>query len=89
MVAGEKKILHLTLMRKWFDAIASGQKTKEYRLIKPYWVVRLENNSFDEVHFKNGYSRSAPFMRVECLGISKTREKYVIHLGKILEVKNY
>lgn len=34
-------ILHLTLKKKWFDMIASGEKKEEYREIKPYWVSRL------------------------------------------------
>lgn len=35
------KILHLTLKKKWFDMIASGDKSEEYREIKPYWISRL------------------------------------------------
>ena len=35
------KTLSLVLKRKWFDMIASGEKTEEYREIKPYWVSRL------------------------------------------------
>lgn len=35
------KILHLTLKKKWFDMIASGEKKEEYREIKPYWISRL------------------------------------------------
>lgn len=35
------KTLHLTLRKKWFDLIASGEKTEEYREIKPYWVSRF------------------------------------------------
>lgn len=35
------KILHLTLKRKWFDMIASGEKREEYRDVKPYWINRL------------------------------------------------
>lgn len=35
------KILHLTLKKKWFDMIASGEKKEEYREWKPYWAVRL------------------------------------------------
>lgn len=35
------KTLHLTLKKKWFDMIASGEKKEEYREIKPYWVNRL------------------------------------------------
>ena len=33
--------LHLTLKKKWFDMIASGEKKEEYREIKPYWVSRI------------------------------------------------
>lgn len=35
------KILHLTLKKKWFDMIASGEKKEEYRTIKPYFRKRL------------------------------------------------
>lgn len=35
------KVLHLTLKKKWFDMIASGEKKEEYREIKEYWVNRL------------------------------------------------
>lgn len=34
----------LTLHKKWFDLILSGEKTEEYREIKPYWVRRLIGN---------------------------------------------
>jgi hypothetical protein len=35
------KVLHLTLKKKWFDMIASGEKKEEYRAIKPYWNRRF------------------------------------------------
>ena len=42
----KKKILTLTVSKQWFDKIVSGEKTEEYREIKPYWVARLfQNNS--------------------------------------------
>ena len=37
----QEKILHLTLKKKWFDMIASGEKLEEYRELKPYWFLRL------------------------------------------------
>jgi len=37
------KILHLTLKKKWFDMIASGEKPEEYREMKPYWIKRLSH----------------------------------------------
>jgi len=83
----QKRILHLTLLRKWFDLIASGEKTKEFREIKPYWTKRLSEKEFDEIYFKNGYSKNAPFMRVEWKGMKKENGKYTISLGKVLEIK--
>ena len=96
-----KKILHLTLKKKWFDLIASGKKKIEYREIKPYWSVRLVNNwtpkidilnaiIFDEIHFRNGYRKNSPFMRVEWNGLDigtfDGKLCFAIHLGKVLEV---
>lgn len=73
------RVLHLTLRRKWFDLIASGEKKEEYREIKPYWAIRLcdewygdappKFKTFDVVRLKNGYGKDAPTMDVECLGI--------------------
>lgn len=74
------KILHLTLKKKWFDMILSGEKPEEYREIKPYWIKRLmccedeENKDsleawsflgFDVIKFKNGYSKTAREMTIE------------------------
>ena len=39
----EKKILTLTVSKQWFDMIAAGKKTEEYREINPYWASRLVN----------------------------------------------
>ena len=85
------RILHLTLHRKWFDLIAKGIKVEEYREYKPYWITRLSERSYDEIHFRNGYRIDAPFMRVECRGIVLDGQsgRFVIKLGKVLEVKNY
>lgn len=35
------KILDLPLKAKWYDMIERGEKTEEYRTIKPYWCKRL------------------------------------------------
>jgi hypothetical protein len=37
----EKKILYLTLKKKWFDMILSGEKKEEYREIKEHWALIL------------------------------------------------
>ena len=57
----EKKVLHLVLENKWFEKIISGEKTEEYREIKPYWASRLVNQKAEsgEVLFDEfgGYCR--------------------------------
>lgn len=87
------RILKLTVTKKWFDMISSGEKKEEYREFKQYWINRLcdklpasvisggdiinrhsrqnlDIRIFDFVDFKNGYGKSAPKLRIECLGIS-------------------
>jgi len=69
------KVLHLTLKKKWFDMILSGEKKEEYREIKPYWIKRLCDhstgtwNQFENITFRNGYSATAPTITIECKGV--------------------
>ena len=101
------KILHLTLKKKWFWLIAGGIKKHEFRECKPYWEKRLLHgadgtpNAYDEIHFRNGYSKDSPFMRVKCNGLFLSGRKWftpkhgeqlsesviVIHLGQVLELR--
>lgn len=87
----ETKILHLNLHRWWFDQIARGEKREEYRGVTPYWKKRIEGREYDEIHFRNGYRKDAPFMRVEYKGytIGLIKSIYTLKLGKVLEVRNY
>ena len=47
VVRMEKKVLTLTVSKQWFDMIAAGEKTEEYREIKPYWIQRLTIGYFE------------------------------------------
>lgn len=40
--------LKLTLRKKWFEMILSGEKKEEYREIKSFWNVRLLNWPFSK-----------------------------------------
>ena len=63
------KTLTLSLKKKWYDMIASGEKKEEYRERTPYWHKRLCNlvwedvdryykiKHFDAVTFTLGYPR--------------------------------
>lgn len=42
----EKKILHLSVKREWFDLIKAGTKREEYREIKDYWINRFVKNPY-------------------------------------------
>jgi hypothetical protein len=116
-------VLCLTLKKKWFDMIASGEKKEEYREIKMYWWKRLVqcgecyknfedsindkldtpdnwkmimSKTYDYVQFKNGYSKGAPTLLVECTGIKIDYAKkgwcpdgfkdkcFVIQLGNVV-----
>lgn len=63
--------LVLPIKRKWFDMILAGEKTEEYREIKPYWTKRFQTiellddsgkptNNKALVTFRNGYGKDAP-----------------------------
>jgi len=92
------RILHLTLKKKWFDMIASGEKREEYREMKPYWHNRLIGKTYDAIQFRNGYAKDSPKMIVEfkevysSLGIVEWGAPegdpvYILRLGKILDSK--
>ena len=93
-------MLVLPIKKKWFDMIASGEKTEEYREIKPYYDKRLVKY-FDEVHwprfvvFRNGYSKKSPHIICLCKlkkGIGKEKwgaephKRY--YILKIIKVYN-
>jgi hypothetical protein len=45
-----ERVLKLTIRKKWFDLILSGEKVEEYRGIKDFWVSRLTD--FDLKYLK-------------------------------------
>ena len=88
------RVLRLTLKRKWFDMIASGEKCEEYRAPGKWILSRLEGKEYDKIEFKNGYG-DVPTIEVEYLGWSYgtgrpewggTGERVaVIYIGRILK----
>lgn len=47
--------LVLHLKGEYFDKICDGDKTKEYRLVTPYWEKRLIGREYDCVVICKGY----------------------------------
>ena len=89
------RVLHLTLKKKWFDMILSGEKKEEYREMKPYWHRRFLTKDYDAILFRNGYGKDSPRFTIELhkitsgLGIIEwgAPEKtpvYILNLGEII-----
>lgn len=62
-------MLILSIKKKWFNMILSGEKKEEYRDIKPYYTVRFQHlwqgsliggESPREICLRNGYSKNSP-----------------------------
>lgn len=51
------KTLHLILKHKWYDMIASGEKTEEYRNLGYYWNNRIWKD-YQCVCFHRGYTNT-------------------------------
>ena len=82
-------MLTLILKGKWYDMIASGEKTEEYREIKPYYTKRFQNVgllhrngkpsacSYANIVFRRGYAKNAPRMKCLCyLHVGEGRERW-------------
>ena len=59
----KKRILHLHLRAKHFNAVKSGKKTEEYRLFGLYWSQRLGFRVYDEIYILMGYPKKDDLSR--------------------------
>lgn len=84
------KILDLPLKKEWFKMIESGEKTEEYREIKPYWIERLTwHEAFDNwidpqrspkpythIRFRNGYTKSIILFELKGIRIGRGKPEW-------------
>lgn len=67
-------MLTLPIKKQWFDMIASGEKTEEYRDLTPYYAVRFANvpkfqadgKSCCHVLLRAGYRQDSPILAIRC-----------------------
>lgn len=52
------RTLTIPLMGIYFDQIAAGVKSEEYRLCTPYWRKRLEHQHYDHIVLTKGYPKA-------------------------------
>ena len=58
-----KPDLTLNMKREWFEKVWNGEKTVEYREVKPYWTRRIGSWVGDRARFVQmvlGYRRNTP-----------------------------
>lgn len=66
-------MLNFILKKNWYEKIKSGEKTIEYREVKPYWTKRFEragceNNKGDvELLLKNKIACLSPVIKAKCI----------------------
>lgn len=64
----KKKILFLTIKKEYFDAILSGEKKEEYRIINSFYKSRIENKEYTHIILQNGYSKKSQRLKAKYLG---------------------
>jgi len=93
------RVLRLTLKKKWFDMIAIGEKTEEYRTPGKWIFSRLIGKRYDVVEFANGYGNHVPKVVVQFCGWhqgpgrpewgGRWQNRYVvIRLGRVISLHN-
>lgn len=68
--------LRIVIKQPYFDQIADGSKTIEYREIKPFWESRLydangKKKEYDTIEFVNGYNSDAKKMITKYEGVCR------------------
>ena len=65
------KVAYFVVKGEYFRAIASGEKTSEYRQASPFWIDRLDDEVTEAV-FQLGYGKGGkppPRMRFKVVGL--------------------
>ncbi|MFY2845599.1 ASCH domain-containing protein [Achromobacter ruhlandii] len=55
--------LHLALKGEYFDAIKAGTKIEEYRMVCPFWAMRIEGREFQRIILTRGYPKRTDWAR--------------------------
>ena len=51
------RTLYLSVKKKYFDQIKANTKKEEFRVIKPYWIKRLQGVDYDFIEIMCGYPK--------------------------------
>jgi tetratricopeptide (TPR) repeat protein len=85
--------LAANIQRELFVDILSGKKKVDYRPMTDSWRTRIEDAGCPPFHFRiiNGLSKDAPELTIVCEKVlgNLWGEEYELHLGEIIDVKNW
>ena len=83
-----RNTLHLTLKKKWFQLMLSGQKQVEIRKRSEWIQQRLINKDYDIIRFVNGYGKEKPFFTCKFKGYVIAKKDEELTFGnEIVNVK--
>ena len=84
------RVLKLTLSKKPFEVMVTGEKDREYRRPSKWILSRLFNKEYDVVEFTNGYGKDKPRFTCEYRGylISASERSITFSNGLALDVKS-
>ena len=81
-----------TIKRQWLAEIIAGTKKIEYRVIKPYWTMRLKRATVPfELRLINGMNPPIPEVTVLIHKITRDSREgvYELHIKKVLGFKHW
>lgn len=93
--------LKLSINKKAFDVMVTGEKNEEFRDESKWILSRLVNKKHEFIQFTNGYGKDRPVFVAKYLGytsgeadkkysngLTVTGNKIIIKFGEIIDKKN-
>lgn len=68
----DQRVLHLSLKKKPFEVMVSGEKDREYRKPTKWIKSRLFGKGYDIIKFVNGYGSDKPYFTCKYLGFNRS-----------------
>lgn len=78
------KELRLPIKKEWLAKILSGEKTTEYREIKPYWNSRLIGKQYDVAVFTCGYKGIKEIVHARDINVPTKTGEYRFRIKEIV-----
>ena len=78
-------MLIFPLKKEWYEKIKSGEKTVEYREVKPYWTNRIESVTHGKYHLRDyGWYHGCSAQNAICkLRLGYTNKYLLAHIESI------